>query len=467
VRPESVGVDAAIIEHFVQEIADAGCELHSFMLYRSGGVIAEDWWWPYGPERVHFMHSATKSFTATGVGLAISEGRFRLQDKVVDFFPERIPADASENLLAMTVEDLLTQTSGHKWGVSGSTWRGIPTSWIDEFLKIRVRHVPGTTFVYSSATSFMLSAIVTRTTGANLFDFMTPRFFQPLGMTHARWDIGPENINPGGNGLSCTTSDLLKLGVLYLRHGNWQGVRILDPHWVVAATRDAHGDGYGYHWWLGADRRTYMAAGAFGQYSFVFPDHDAVLALTAANDVGDSSVRRIVAQYFPAIFESAGAGTTPRTAAPPRRLLPDVAPSSSPLAPVVSGRVYRMDPNEDRVRSVRLEFTPDACVFSLTDDRGEHEVGVGLQDWLEGSTSMSGGALHHGYEPDELRVVASGVWISDDTFEMTWQFAESPFRDTVRVRFADSTITLDRKVNVNTGPTARPTIAGAAESVTR
>jgi hypothetical protein len=77
---------------------------------------------------------------------------------------------------------------------------------------------------------------------------------------------------------------------------------------------------------------------------------------------------------------------------------------------------------------------------------------------------MSGAALHHGYEPDELTVVASGTWVGDDTFEMTWQFAESPFRDTVRVHFEGPRLTLDREVNVDTGPTTRPTMTGTAVS---
>jgi len=163
--PETRGVAPAAIQAFLDDAARLGVELNSFMIWRGGAVIAEGSWWPYGPARRHMMHSATKSFLSAGVGLALSEGRFALEDRVVSFFPDELPTAVSANLARMTVEDLLTQTSGHAQGASGSIWRGIATSWIAEFFKIPVVYAPGSTFKYTSANSFMLSAILSRTTG--------------------------------------------------------------------------------------------------------------------------------------------------------------------------------------------------------------------------------------------------------------------------------------------------------------
>ncbi len=158
--PAEKGVDPAGILAFLDEVAAGGLELHSFMLFRGGAVVAEGFWRLYGADRVHMQHSATKSWTAAAVGLAIGEGRFGLDDKVIGFFPDQLPADVGDNLAAMTVRDLLTMRSGHSTGISGGEWRSMDSSWVEAFLREPVEEAPGRTFIYSSASSYMLSAIV-------------------------------------------------------------------------------------------------------------------------------------------------------------------------------------------------------------------------------------------------------------------------------------------------------------------
>lgn len=189
--PEAQGVSSAAIMDFLDEVERNAYEMHGFMLWRSGHVVAEGWWEPYGPERIHMTHSLTKSVTASAVGIAIAEGRFKLDDKVVSFFPEHLPATVSANLAAMTVRDLLTMRTGHEKMTSGSVWRPIKTSWIAEFFKIPVKFEPGTKFVYTSAATYMLSAIITQTTGQSTADYLKTRFFEPLGITGYEWDVGP------------------------------------------------------------------------------------------------------------------------------------------------------------------------------------------------------------------------------------------------------------------------------------
>jgi hypothetical protein len=363
----------------------------------------------------------------------------------------------------MTVEDLLTQTCGHAQGASGSIWRGIATSWIAEFFKIPVVYKPGSTFKYTSASSFMLSAIISRTTGQSAHDYMAPRLLQPLGIEDLTWDVGPENLNPGGNGISCRTADLLKLGILHLRDGVWNGQQLLPADWVRQATSPKRGNAHGYHWWMGPDGSFY-AYGVFGQFAVAFPGHDAVLAVTAAVSPGEDALRSLIWRHFPAALGSSQPAPDPpgdRVLASRwkrLRLLPNIERRDASIAAQVSGRTYAVEPNEDGVTSLRFDFASDRCVFHIEDARGAHSVDVGLDDWLEGETTVSGAALHHGYEPASLRVVSGGRWLGPETFEMTWQFVETSFRDKVVARFADGALTLDRSVNVNSRPTMRPTI---------
>lgn len=459
--PQDHGVDPRHVLSFLDEVAAAGLELHSFMLYRRGHVVAEGWWWPYAASRLHMMHSLTKSVTVCGVALALEERRFALEDKVVGFFADQLPQNVDDKLAAMTVRDLLTMQTGHAEEVSGSVWRQIATSWVAEFFKIPVVYQPGTKFVYTSAASFMLSAIVTRTTGQTMRDYLQPRFFEPLGIRELQWDLSPGGVNPGGNGLSWTTADVLKLGALHAQRGRWQDRQVLSEQWVDAATRpQVPGGEYGYQWWMGPGRVGY-ALGLFTQLSIVFPEHEAALAITSAID-GSKHLLPHIWRHFPAAFADAAgsAGDAERLAARSHalRLLPELRVTTSERAAAISGRNFTVDANEDGVASVRFDFERERCRFALRDGRGEHVVQVGLADWIEGDTTMTGNKLHHQYQPAQLRVVAGGRWLDSQTFEMTWQFVETAFRDRVICRFQDDRVTLDRSVNVNSAELQRPTV---------
>src|SRR5258706_14764347 len=110
---EAQGISSAALLEFVEAIEKQLHEIHSFVLVRHGYVVAEGWWSPYKAEHPHMMFSLSKSFTSTAVGLAVSEGRLSLNDKVLSFFPEDAPSDVSANLAVMCVQDLLTMNSGH------------------------------------------------------------------------------------------------------------------------------------------------------------------------------------------------------------------------------------------------------------------------------------------------------------------------------------------------------------------
>jgi CubicO group peptidase (beta-lactamase class C family) len=246
-RPGEVGIDPHAIADFLDDVDAAGLDLHTFTVHRQGRVVFEAARWPYDLARRRITHSFTKSVTACAIGMLLDEGRLALDDKVISFFPEHAPAEVDAKLAAMTVEDLLTMRTGHAQETSGILWRGIASSWIAEFFRIPIVYQPGTTYVYTSAASYMLSAIVTKITGERLHDFLKPRLFAPLGIVGECWDIGPDGLNPGGNGLTFTRADALKIGLLHAQGGVWDGRRLLSEAWVTAATR-AHAPGYGYHW---------------------------------------------------------------------------------------------------------------------------------------------------------------------------------------------------------------------------
>ncbi|MGY3445915.1 CubicO group peptidase (beta-lactamase class C family) [Bradyrhizobium sp. USDA 4473] len=461
-RPDEQGIAPSAILDFLDEVDRQGYELHSFMLWCNGRVVAEGWWSPYRADRNHMMHSLTKSVTVSAVGLAMADKRFGLQDKAVSFFKDKLPAVVDDKLAAMTVEDLLTMRTGHASMTSGSAWRPIKTSWVAEFFKIPVVYQPGTKWVYTSAATYLLSAIVTRTTGETVADYLKPRFFDPLGVSGYEWPVGPEGISPGANGLSWKTVDCLKLGILYAQNGMWNGKQVLPADWVAAVQQPHVKDTYGYQWWIGPE--TFYADGLFDQLSFVFPKHNAVLAITAGIPQR-SGFNRLVFRHFPAMF----AGTVAKNDADAEKLkartaglqlLPALVPASSPVAAQISGKTWQMPENADAIKSVNLSFGDKTCTFTLEDGRGTHTIDVGLDAPREGTTTMTGNKLHHEYQPDVMRVVASGSWRDLRTFVMTWTFVESAFRDTVTCTFEGPQMRFARSVNVNSSALDMPTLMG-------
>ena len=199
---------------------------------RHGHVIAEAWWKPEAADKPHVLHSLSKSFNATAVGLAIEEGKLSLDDPVLKFFPADAPADVSENLKAMKVRDLLTMTCGHD--TEPKAVDGSPS--VKQFLAHPVLHTPGTHFQYNTMGSYTLSAIVTKVTGQTSLEFLKPRLFEPLGIENPEWGTSREGNSLGGYGLKLCTEDIAKFGQLYLQKGKWNGKQLIPEKWVEQAT---------------------------------------------------------------------------------------------------------------------------------------------------------------------------------------------------------------------------------------
>lgn len=292
------------MEKYLNAVQKAGQDLHSIMIVQHGNVIAQQWLGEGREDEPHILNSVSKTFTATAVGLAIAEGRMKVTDKVISFFPDKLPATISDNLAAMTVHDLLTMNCGHDIDPTGVIRKKENSDWVQEFLAFPVEHKPGTFFTYNSLGTYMLSAIVQKVTGEKVVDYLYPRLFRPLGIVNVQWQESPQGINTGGWGLYLKTEDLAKMGQLLLQKGKWNGRQILPEDWVKEASacqvpslpagmkpemlkqskvKPQTSDwlqGYGYQMWQ-CRHNAYRADGANGQYILVLPEKDAVIAVTA------------------------------------------------------------------------------------------------------------------------------------------------------------------------------------------
>lgn len=457
--PEAEGIPSAAVLAFIQALEQHTHPLDAaqgFMLLRHGNVAAEGWWTPYGPQVPHSLYSLSKSFTSSAIGLAVAEGLLTVDDPVLRFFPDDAPTTPSENLKAMRVRHLLAMNTGHQEDTTLRVFEGQDDNWPRTFLSLPVENQPGAWFVYNTAATYMLSAIITQLTGETLLDYLRPRLFDPLGIENPTWETDPRGVSIGGSGLHIRTEDIARFGQLYLQQGLWEGRRILPEAWVAEAT-SAHSDnsntqtnpdwivGYGYQFWR-CRHAAYRADGAFGQYCVVLPDQDAILAINS----GVRDLQVVLDKVWEHLLPAMQPGALPadplaygelsaKLAA--LSLPPTPGQPSSPRAESWSGKAYRLESNALKLESVALEFGDKGSAFIVRDERGEHRMPVGYATWLKGATDLRG----RGDEP----VAASGAWTADDTYEVRVCFYESEFCPVFRFHYTGDSLQLEVEPNVS------------------
>lgn len=429
--PEQQGVESALLDRLVAALDENEPELHSLMVVRHGHVIAEGWWSPYSAERIHELYSLSKSFTSMGVGFLVADGKLDIDDRIKDHFPEHVPDEVSDNLAAMKVRHLLTMTTGHHG--EPVMLRGREGSWLNAFFDHPVEKAPGSYFLYNTAATYVLSALVQRISGSTLLEFLTPRLFDKIGATEATWPSSPEGVTLGGFGLSLTTESIAKFGTLLVANDG----SVLPRDWVTQATsKQASNDenenpdwrqGYGFQFWRA--RRGYRGDGAFGQYCIVIPDLELLVVSTAATF------------DMQAVLDTIWG------------ILPDQLPNE-PLPPNDAAATKL----RERLAGLELPLpmgdasagTQGTYAFDATDN-GLIRLTVG--DTVEAELAFRGDAFQVTAKPGTWTgddVVASAAW-NDGKLTLTVRFLETPYCATYTCRFDGDAVHVDDDLNVVIG----------------
>lgn len=280
-------MDSELLVAMFDYIAGQDAEVYSVLIVRNGYLVAEAYFHPYHQSRKHFIRSCTKSFLSALIGIAIAEGRLDFDQKVVDFFPDRVIANDDPRKRAMTVGHLLTMKSGLDWpesSVSYSSednilWQMMDSQdWVQFVLDRPMAAEPGATFNYSTGDPQLLAAVLEEATGMSTRKFARTHLFEPLGVSSEHWDwqSAPEGVAFGGGGLNITPRAMVKFAYLYLEGGAWNGQQIVPADWVEASVADPH---YGYQWWR-LSNGGYAALGYGGQRIVVIPDLEMVVVIT-------------------------------------------------------------------------------------------------------------------------------------------------------------------------------------------
>lgn len=308
--PESQGISSDLFAALLRELyASKDTEMHHFMALRHGKVICECNFAPYPKGMWHITHSMCKSITGMAIGMLIEEGKLKLDENIYDIFSDQINALSKIFRPVITVENLLTMTSGVTFNESGIV---SGNDWLGSFLNASVNGKPGTEFQYNSLNTYVLSAIVTKRTGETLTEYLTPRLFGPLGITKYYWETCPKGITKGGWGLFLCAEDMAKLGQLYLQRGKWNGQQLVSEYWIEISTarhlktqNDTYG--YGYQLWMEQRPGSFEYNGMLGQNVIIYPDMDMVLVTNAGNKemFQDCIMLNIIRKYFPVNYHPA------------------------------------------------------------------------------------------------------------------------------------------------------------------
>ena len=302
-------------------------DIDSVLVVRHGHLVFEEYLSSlYTADTKHSIHSCTKSFTSALMGIAIQEGLIgSVDDKMIDYFPNRTIANLDSRKQSITIEHLLTMTSGLEWdewtlpyGEYGNDATDMfqSSDAIQYVLDRPMTYDPGESWTYNSGGSHLLGAIVAITSGQTLYEFAFEHLFEPLGISDydVHWSTDQNGYYAAGGGLSMRPQDMAKFGYLFLKNGTWDDEQILSAEWVEKSTQTSfifnEYSGYGYQWWTNPTdvANVYSAQGYAGQFIFVIPSFDMVVVFTSS--VPAYELYPQAAMLFEYIIPAAIDGTT-------------------------------------------------------------------------------------------------------------------------------------------------------------
>jgi CubicO group peptidase (beta-lactamase class C family) len=313
--PEAQGMDSAAIADTIEAFRDR--HVHSMVIVRNGYLVAEAYNESTDADTPQNMYSVTKSITSALAGIALYERKLESIDRrLAEFFPELANDPLKSGIM---IKHLLYMTSGLEWNnESDQSSKDMMYSadWIRHILERPSVHKPGEKYNYSNGDAHLLSAVLQKATGESLLDYAKPRLFAPLGITNVIWNCDPQGYSIGAWAMALTVRDMAKLGLLYLKEGEWDGATIIPKSWIRESLTkrvwlnygDGRQGGYGYYWWLkplpqgliaGSTKEydTFYAAGSWGQRIFVVPELQLIVAATANSadvDMPEQLLNRVV-----------------------------------------------------------------------------------------------------------------------------------------------------------------------------
>ena len=306
-----INPDSAV-NGFFRDLAAAGLPVHSVLMAKDKTVFCESYCPPYGADTLHRMFSITKSFVSLAVGFLEVEGLISLADRIIDYFPEYLPADSKAVhpwLAEMTIEHMLKMETCH----SATTYDKFSTAenWVESFFVKTPDHRPGTVFNYDTSSPHTLSALVEKLTGKRLLNYLREICLDGIGFSKEAYILAdPFGVSMGGSGLMALPSDLIKFGfyLMDMRKGGYPISDYIEKAASFQAATVMNADipeqtyGYGYQFWR-LSHRGFACYGMGGQFLLMYPDQDLICVTTADTQGMSGANQRIFDSFRQRILE--------------------------------------------------------------------------------------------------------------------------------------------------------------------
>ena len=374
ITPERAGISSTLVRNYIEKLNKREIHMHSVLMMRGNDIFCEAYYAPYKVDDLQRMYSVTKSFVSVAIGLCVEDSLISLDDKIADYFPDKIDTPLCENLKNQTIREMLKMTT---------TGFGVP--WFSEsdpdrthlyFTDIGLRHASGTVWAYDSAGSQVLSSLVERVTKKSLFDFLNERIFTHLGAFGSARVLKTRNGDSwGDSAMLCTTRDLATFARFVMNYGTWQGKRLMNEEYLRLATSkqvcnitsphyQATHHGYGYQFWI-TEQGAFAMVGMGDQLAICLPEKDFIFVCTADNQGSENAREYIIDNLFDMVVdnlsdtpldENEGEYKALCELCSSLRLWAIKGQEDSPMREQLDGVTYECDENQARLKSFTFKF---------------------------------------------------------------------------------------------------------------
>lgn len=443
---------------FIASLAEKSkCDVHSILMYKDNELMLSLSPEPYSPHLRRQVYSVSKTLSATAIGILYDMGLVRTDDKLCDIFKDEMPENPSEQLLKLTVWNLLSMTVGH----ADCSMKKIAESdnGIREFLKLPIVFEPGTSYLYDTGASYMLSAVVTKITSLSLFDFLYIHLFNPLGISPTVWPFSGGKVNEGGLGLRLSADDYAKIALMYSNSGIYNGKRLLSEDWINQSfspqsvgdpTRTADWcSGYGYQFW-NCSRGGYRADGAFGQYVIIRRDENLVFVL-----FGESADVETELDLCFDFIDNAFNNDSDREKSIKiieEKLSASYLPLSSDKT-AIPLHCYMLDKNDNEFTLLNLSCDGEILKIAFSDGQAMRTITAGNGKWIENAFLAKKFVPQlYSLVPDErcdyAEFVASYTINTDGEITVKMRYTNNPHTSIMSIRYNDTlSLTVQRELN--------------------
>jgi len=434
ITPEQAGISSDNVAKIISIMERRGAATHGLLMMRNGKIFAEEYWKPFDKDFCHRMYSQTKSFVGVAVGLLEEEGKLSINDRIIDYFPEKLPEHIKKYQEDLTIKEMLTMcTAGglkRSWFTAGD-----PDRTHFYFNDEGPTRPSGTYFDYDSTGSQVLCSLVEKISGKKLLDYMKEKLFDRMGTFKTATMLeAPNGDSWGDSAMLCTLRDMASFGHLVMNYGLWEGKRLMNEKYLRDATskvvdnrEDAHYgvyyQGYGYQIWC-TERNGFAFVGMGHQMTYCFPEKDLVITYMSDNQ-GNPHIREIVAgAIIDLIVDEMKDSPLPENKAARKRyakITKDLklravkGSTDSPFREELNGTKYFCEDNPMGIKEFTFKFN-DAKTgeFCYVNDQGEKVIPFGVNHNVFGKFPQLG------YSNERGTIPTTNGFMYDDAVSLAW-----------------------------------------------